>query len=167
MTRNYLIEEWSETHPRWGEFAACLELAAPEQAPVVFGDYCRAYPAYLLVALRLDEVVGFLRFAVQPIGPEANCPILSLGGVPLTEAKIHAFAVREDARCRGIGTVLQKQAIIRAKELGCYQLASYSSYGRDANYQIKLSLGFAAQPESHGENEQGVYFVMPLQNKIP
>jgi GNAT superfamily N-acetyltransferase len=74
----------------------------------------------------------------------------------------HALAVREERRCLGIGTALQKQAIRRAKELGCYQLASYGSYGRDANHQIKLSLGFGAQPEVHGDNEQGIYFIMPL-----
>lgn len=164
MRDNYSIEEWDETHPRWQEFAACLEGAAPEQAPFVFGDYYRAYRSYLLIALQSDQVVGFIRFAVQPIGPEAKCPALRLNGVQLTEAKIHAFAVREDARGQGIGTELQRRAINRAKELGCYQVASYSSYGRDANHHIKLSLGFAAQPEVHGDNHQGVYFLMPLQN---
>ncbi|HJQ31287.1 MAG TPA: GNAT family N-acetyltransferase, partial [Pyrinomonadaceae bacterium] len=88
-------------------------------------------------------------------------------GVRLTEAKIHAFAVREDARGQGIGSELQRQTIRRAKALGCYQVASYSSYGRDANHHIKLSLGFGAQPEVHGDNHQGVYFVMPLQNTAP
>lgn len=87
--------------------------------------------------------------------------------MPLTEAKIHAFAVREDARCQGIGKELQRRTIWRAKALGCYQVASYSSYGRDANHHVKLSLGFAAQPEVHGDNHQGVYFVMPLQNAMP
>ena len=90
-----------------------------------------AYQSYLFVALQANEVVGFIRFAVQPIGPEAKCPALYLNGVQLTEAKIHAFAVREDARGQGIGTELQRQTIRRAKDLGCYQVASYSSYGRD------------------------------------
>ena len=140
---------------------------APEQAPFVLGDRYRACQSYLLVALQTGQVVGFIRFAVQPIGPEAKCPTLCLNGVQLTEAKIHAFAVREDARGRGIGTELQRQTIRRAKALGCYQVASYSSYGRDANHHIKLSLGFAAQPEVHGDDHQGVYFLMPLQNTTP
>lgn len=161
------IEEWDETHPRWQEFAACLEAVAPEQASFVLGDRYGAYQSYLLVALQSGHVVGFIRFAVQPIGPEAKCPPLCLNGVQLTEAKIHAFAVREDARGQGIGTELQRRTISRAKALGCYQVASYSSYGRDANHHIKLSLGFAAQPEVHGDNHQGVYFVMPLQNAAP
>ena len=164
MKAEHKIEERDEGHSRWPEFVACLEAVAPEQAPFVLGEYCRAYRSHLLVALQANEVVGFLRFAVQPIGPEAKCPVLSLDGVQLTEAKIHAFAVREDARGQGIGTELQIQALRSAKALGCYQVASYSSYGRDANHHIKLSLGFAAQPEVHGDNEQGVYFLMPLQN---
>ncbi len=156
------IEEWDENHPRWKEFLRCLEEVVPDQVPFVLGDYYRAYPCTLLVALVNGEVTGFLRFAVQPIGPEAGCPALYLDAVPLHEAKIHVFAVSEAYRNRGIGTRLQKQAIRRARHLGCYQLASYSSYGRDANYHVKLSLGFAAQPEVHGDNDQGCYFLMPL-----
>jgi len=162
MTIDCSIEEWDEMHPRWHEFVACLEMVAPEQAPFVFEKDWRTHQSCLLVALRSNEVVGFIRFAVQPIGPEAKCPPLYLDGAQLTEAKIHAFAVREDARGQGIGTELQRQTIQRAKTLGCYQVASYSSYGRDANYHIKLSLGFGVQPEVHGDNHQGAYFIMPL-----
>ncbi len=156
------IEEWDESHPRWGEFLRCLETVAPDQVPFVLGDRYRPYSSYLSVALQDGQVVGFLRFAVQPIGPEAHCPPLKLDRVPLTEAKIHAFGVRPEWRGQGIGTLLQKHAIRRARELGCYQVASYSSYGRAANYHLKLSLGFAVQPEVHGDNEQGSYFLMPL-----
>jgi GNAT superfamily N-acetyltransferase len=162
MTSSFLIEEWSETHPRWDEFIKCIEVVAPDQKPFVCGKYYKDYASYLLIALEFGEIAGFLRFAVQPIGPEAKCPSLLLNGKQLSEAKIHAFAVREASRGKGIGTELQRQAIRRAKELGCYQLASYSSYGRDANHHIKLSLGFGAQPEVHGDNQQGVYFIMPL-----
>lgn len=157
-----MIEEWDENHSRWQEFLGYLEEVAPDQVPFVLGDYYRAYACTLLVALVDGEVAGCLRFAVQPIGPEAGCPALYLDAVPLYEAKIHVFAVGEAYRNRGIGTRLQKQAIRRARQLGCYQLASYSSYGRDANYHVKLSLGFAAQPEVHGNNHQGCYFLMPL-----
>jgi GNAT superfamily N-acetyltransferase len=118
------------------------------------------------VALHDQAVVGAIRIAIQPIGPEAGCPPLVLDGIPLTEAKIHVFAVHPSSRGRGIGTDLQRWAIRRARELGCYQLASYSSYGRDANHHIKLSLGFAAQPEVHGNQEQGVYFLMPLRRPL-
>jgi GNAT superfamily N-acetyltransferase len=85
--------------------------------------------------------------------------------VSLTEAKIHVFAVSPESRNRGIGTRLQRWVIARARSLGCHQVASYSCYDKVANYRIKLSLGFAAQPEVHGNNEQGVYFLMPLNSK--
>lgn len=158
----FTIEEWNEAHPRWAEFVACLEQAAPEQMPFVLGEYSRDLQCCLLVALQAGQVVGFLRFGIQPIGPEAGCPPLVLNGVPLTEAKIHAFAVREERRGQGIGTALQKRAIQRAKELDCYQLVSHSSYDRPANVHVKLSLGFSAQPEVHGDNPPSVYFLMPL-----
>lgn len=167
MKSYFLIEEWDETHPRWNEFVACLEMTAPEQAPFVLDGPYGTLRSVLLVALQSNEVVGFIRFAVQPIGPEARCPALYLDGVQLTEAKIHAFAVRPDARNQGIGMELQKHTIQRAKALGCYQVSSYSSYGHDANHHLKLSLGFAAQPEMHGDNHQGVYFLLPLQNIPP
>jgi hypothetical protein len=32
-----------------------------------------------------------------------------------------------------------------------------------SNHRIKLSLGFCVQPEVHGDNQQGVYFIMPRQ----
>ena len=67
MKTKYSIEEWDETHPRWQEFVACLELVAPEQAPFVFEEYYRAYQSVLLVALQSNEVVGFIRFAVGAI----------------------------------------------------------------------------------------------------
>lgn len=160
--RPFAIEEWDSSHPRWQEFVACLEAIAPDQVPFVLGPYARHLPCTLFVALQEGRVVGFIRFGVQPIGPEAHCPPLQLDGEGLYEAKIHAFAVRAECRNQGIGTQLQKQVIRRARELGCYQVASYSSYGRDANYHVKLSLGFAVQPEVHGDNEQGSYFLMPL-----
>ena len=80
MKATYSIEEWNESRPRWHEFVTCLELVAPEQAPFVFEKDSRMHQAYLLVALQSNEVVGFIRFVVQPIGPEAKCPALYLNG---------------------------------------------------------------------------------------
>jgi len=155
----FVIEEWTEDHSRWGEFLECLERAAPEQAPFVLGEYSAGLSCHLLVALQADRVVGFLRFGVQPIGKESGCPPLVLEGAPLTEAKIHAFAVLEESRCQGIGTSLQQQAISLARSSGCHQLASHSSHERPANCRVKLRLGFSALPEAHG---QSIYFLMPL-----
>jgi GNAT superfamily N-acetyltransferase len=153
----FTLLELDEDHPRWPEFVQCLNWVAPEQAQFVLGQYSRDLPCYLCVALQDGEVVGFLRFGIQPIGPEAGCPPLVLDGVELTEAKIHAFAVREERREQGIGKALQSWAICRANSLGCYQIASHSRYEREANFHVKLSLGFAAQP-----GNGSVQFLMPL-----
>jgi len=56
--------------------------------------------------------------------------------------------------------------IRRARGLGCHQAAPHGSCDREANYLVKLSLGFAAPPEVHGDNEQGVYFLMPLRGPV-
>ena len=159
----FFLQELMEDHPRWPNFVRCLEQTAPEQAPFVLGEYARHLPCYLSVALQADRIVGFLRFGVQPIGAEEQRPPLILEGVILTEAKIHAYAVRPECRDQGIGTALQRQAIRRAQELGCYQLASHSGYGPEtsASHHVKLSLGFSAQPEAHGD-QQSIRFLMPL-----
>jgi GNAT superfamily N-acetyltransferase len=157
-----MLEEWDAGHIRLPDVVRFLQAVAPDQLPFMEGEYYAGYPSYLLAAVEAGEIAGVIRFAVQPIGPEARCPIVCLDKRPLTEAKIHVFAVRPASRGRGIGTRLQRWVIQRARGLGCHQVASYSSYDKDANYHIKLSLGFAAQPEVHGDNERGVYFLMPL-----
>ena len=164
---NVVFEEWDAGHRRFSEFLQFLHSVAADQVPFVVGEYYAPYESHLLVALDDGEVAGAIRFAVQPIGPEARCPVVRLGETPLTEAKIHVFAVRPASRNRGIGTRLQRWVIASARDLGCYQVASYSCYDREANYHIKLSLGFAAQPEVHdGGNEHGIYFLMPLRGSV-
>lgn len=160
----FSLQELTEDHPRWPDFVRCLEETAPEQAPFVLGDYARHLPCHLSVAFQDDQIVGFLRFGIQPVGAEEQCPPLILNGVTLTEAKIHAFAVHREHRGQGIGTALQRQAIRRARELGCYQLASHSGCGPEtsASHHVKLSLGFSALPETHG-GQQSIRFLMPLQ----
>jgi GNAT superfamily N-acetyltransferase len=165
LTQNdFYIEEWDVNHPRYNEFLECLKISAPEQTGFIQGSFFQNYACHLLIAIKDDQAAGFLQFAVVPIGAEVNCPTLILDGQTLVEAKIHAFAVHPSFRNQGIGTALQKKTILKAKQLGCYQVASYSSYGRDANYHIKLSLGFAVQPEVHGSQEKGAYFLLPLVN---
>ncbi len=159
-----VFEEWDNGHPRFLEFLDFLRGVAPDQVPFVIGEYYAGHTSHLCVALEDGELAGAIRFAIQPIGREARCPVLHIDGMQLTEAKIHVFAVRPASRDRGIGMLLQKWVIRRARGVGCYQVASYSCYDKEANYHVKLSLGFAAQPEIHGDNEQGVYFLMPLRS---
>jgi GNAT superfamily N-acetyltransferase len=159
----FSLEEWNVTHPRWQELVSFME--AEEQAYYWQEEaHFSQFQHHFLIAMQDNELAGFLQFFLQPIGPDRDCPPLSLNGTLLIEAKIIAFAVRKDRRRQGIGRTLQYQAISRATALGCYQLRSYSSNtsAHSANYQLKLAMGFAAQPEFRGENNMGVNFIMPL-----
>jgi GNAT superfamily N-acetyltransferase len=164
MTRqSFSLEEWTPTHPRWQELVHMME--AEEQAYYWQQEaYFVQFQHYFLIAVHANESVGFLQFFLQSIGPDRDCPPLSLHGKVLLEAKILAFAVRKEWRRQGIGTALQLQAISHARQLGCYQVRSYSSNTseHEANYQLKLALGFAAQPEFRSEKNTGVNFLMPL-----
>lgn len=150
----FRIEAWDEGHPRWPEFLSCLREAAPEQASFVTGDYARRLACVCLVAFEEERIVGFLRFGVQSVGAEEGRPELGI-----TEAKIHAFAVRAEARRQGVGTALQRAAIDAARSRGCHQLASHSSYANPENLRVKLALGFCAAPDDVGN---GIRLFMPL-----
>ena len=50
-----------------------------------------------------------------------------------------------------------------ARQLGCYQLRSYSSGDKEANHRLKIAMGFAMHRTVRGNDQQGAYFVMPLQ----
>ncbi len=161
------IEEWDGRHGRWTEF---LELVRALDVPPAWAlcDERRAAGRHALVALVEDRPVGLLVFAVQPIGPPDGCPPLVEDGKELEEAKITAFAVHRDARERGIGTALQRRVLARAQELGCYQVRSQSDAGNDANYRVKLRLGFAAHPavrQIGDERRPGVYWVKSLRGQ--
>jgi hypothetical protein len=58
---------------------------------------------------------------------------------------------------------LQEAALDFAKESSCIQMRSWSSLDKPANYQLKISLGFAFHPEVQqtpsGLRVSGGYFV--------
>ena len=81
-------------------------------------------------------------------------------GKALTEAKIIAFGVPPTHRRQGIGRALQENVLRRARALGCYQVRSVSRWSRQANHQLKLSMGLAVEPMKR--DEPSVAFVMPL-----
>ena len=118
----------------------------------------------ILVASTKRQVAGLLRFIVIPIGPEDNLPAVSIDGEELLQAKVMNFFVSPDFRRRGVGRRLQKEAIALAKSLSCYQLVSFSFDEYKANHKLKLSAGYAVQPQFRRNGEaHGLYFVMPLQ----
>ena len=158
------LAEWDEAHARWGELVGFV--ADERMVDWALADGRSLLPGgHALVALLDGVLVGFLVFLVQRIGPEDGCPPVAEAGEIVTEAKIRAFAVRGDVRRRGIGTLLQRRALERARELGCYQMRSQSDAGRGANVQLKLRLGFGVHPAVRtiaGEERSGYYFVKSL-----
>jgi GNAT superfamily N-acetyltransferase len=158
-----IIEAWDAAHPRWvelTEFASAQGQANWVQFTAVWHT-----GSHMLVALTGSHIVGFLRFVTQTIGPDTDCPPVSLHGRVLVEAKVMAFAVHPDAQRCGIGRALQLEAIRCARRLGCYQLRSHSSSHHELNHQLKLSLGFGVHPVVRGDDVRGAYFILPLQSR--
>lgn len=161
MMAQFTISEWTQTHARWPELVKYIKEQELQRG--VIDEYGLVPTSHFLVATQEDQLVGFLMFLVQPIGPEMGCPILTdRHGEALTEAKIRAFYVTEAYREQGIGTALQKEVLRRAATLGCYQVRSRSAFSRQANYAVKLKLGFVAHPAIRhlkSGDEYGVYWI--------
>jgi GNAT superfamily N-acetyltransferase len=153
-------ERWPSDHPRFDELRKVIEAEQQTHYLTFEAEWHRS--SHVLVALYKTDNVGFLRFVVQEIGPDNEQPSVYLNGVALTEAKVLAFGVIEDARNRGIGRMLQQAAITWARELGCHQVRSHSAGKSQANHHLKLSMGFAVHPIIRGDDVHGVYFIMPL-----
>ena len=154
------IKIWDETHPRWSEL---MQLAvAVEQDRWMTIQFDWHLSSHMLVALQNDQVVGFLRLVRQEIGADMERPSVTHNNTPLIEAKVMTFAVAESHRNQGIGRLLQNAAMRAAKRLGCYQLRSFSNGTRPANHHLKISMGFGIHPHVRADDNQGVFFVMPL-----
>lgn len=125
----------------------------------------------IFLGIEQDHAVGAsLSLKVQPIvipatewagGKETE--LKSLEGELLKETFVQTFFVDEAYRRQGLGEALQREALEVTRQLGCYQMRSWSSQDKDANYRLKLKLGFAAHPAVYetdsGLKVSGLYFV--------
>jgi GNAT superfamily N-acetyltransferase len=139
-----------------------LYKVAPDQVQFITGNYFSHGKNYAFAFMDGSEIVGAIRYCKQIIGDEQRCPHLERNGTPIAEAKINAFAVSSKMQNLGIGKLLQKAVLSHAKEQSCFQVASYSTYDKLANYAVKLSLGFCIQPETQTDGTKGCYFLMRL-----
>jgi len=155
------ICEWQAGHPRLHQVYKVIE--ALGQTKWVECLFAWHQSSHLLVATSDDVVVGFLRLVTQEIGADDELPPTVFAGKPLVEAKVMAFGVPASYRRQGVGWALQEAAIELARQLGCYQLRSYSSGDKEANHRLKIAMGFAMHRTVRGNDQQGAYFVMPLQ----
>jgi GNAT superfamily N-acetyltransferase len=154
------IEQWESQHARWLELIA-LVTRLNQMDWFTFTAVWHS-SSHVLVAQRNVETVGFLRFVIQDIGPDMDCPPIQWKGENLREAKVIAFGVLPTQRRQGIGRKLQESLRQQAQALGCYQIRSHSSGDNLANHQLKLSLGYGAHPITRGDDRRGVYFILPL-----
>jgi GNAT superfamily N-acetyltransferase len=159
----FQIERWPKTHSRFEDLRHAIEVEKQTEYLEFTAPWHQG--SHMLVALQDTNIVGFLRFVVQVIGPDDGLPPVQGEGKALAEAKILTFGVVAEVRNQGVGRALQLAGITWARELGCYQVRSHSDGVRHANHHLKLSLGFAVHPIERGEDKRGVYFIMPLRAK--
>ena len=158
----------SPEHPLW--LAYVLHLGQHDTARYVLAEDGSPQPGmqYLAAAIG-DRVVGNLCLRYQPItipptDPEGEpTPLIGAAGQPFTDVFVCEFAVDQDYRRQGHGRELQLEGLALARDLGCYQVRSWSSLNKEANYALKMSLGFALHPAiqvtGSGERLRGAYFV--------
>jgi GNAT superfamily N-acetyltransferase len=155
-----IIEEWTPQNARWSELLAL----GTQLHQIDWLDFTAEWhsSSHVLVAYRNSELLGFLRFVIQEIGPDTDCPPVEWRGEKLREAKVIAFGVLPAYQRQGIGRSLQEALRERAQDLGCYQIRSHSSGDNIANHHLKLSLGYGVHPIVRGDDRRGVYFILPL-----
>ncbi len=154
------IKIWDETHPRWSELMQLATAVSQDRWMTIRFDWHLS--SHMLVALQSDQIVGYLRLVQQEIGADMERPSVTFNANPLIEAKVMAFAVAESHHNQGIGHMLQNAAIRKAKQLGCYQMRSFSNGTKPANHHLKISMGFGIHPHMREDDDRGVFFVMPL-----
>ena len=101
------------------------------------------------------KLIGDISVKVQPVEVPTGVPVPVLelrrtfreaAGGDLFEGFIQSFAVEEAHRRRGLGRRLQLAALGECRRRGLFQMRSWSSLDKPANYALKLALGFAVHP---------------------
>jgi GNAT superfamily N-acetyltransferase len=163
------VEAFTADHPLWTHYLAHLERAG--QTRDALNGTGNARPDCHYLGLVHDgDVIGNLVIRMQPIivpatpwSGDMETALTGPDGQGLQEMFVQTFAVDPQHQRRGYGRALQLAALALARERGCYQLRSWSSLDRRANYVLKLTLGFAAHPAvsvtDRGQQVSGVYFV--------
>jgi len=157
------VERWPSSYARTATLRQVIEAEGQLSWYDLNAEWHRS--SHTLAASDGDEIIGFLRFVTQEIGPELDRPPVRVRGVPIIESKVLAFGVVEQARNAGVGRDLQEKALAWSRELRCHQMRSYSSGTNVANHALKLGLGFGVDPVVRDDDDEGAYFVMPLKSK--
>ena len=155
------IREWSQPLDHWPELAALTEsLGQTRWVENSYFDWHLGRHFY--VATSNDQPVGYLLFIVQNIGDDEKHDRFELAGSYLTEAKVLAFGVSPDSRNQGIGKRLQRFAMEKSLDFGCFQFRSRSDGEAVENHVLKTKMGFAIHPAHRPDDAKSAFFVMPL-----
>lgn len=155
----------------WQWQAAVAHLQRVEMARWVLDEHGYLLPAVTMLGVMTgDNVVGHITLKKQPLvcpplpaGEESAIPLLDSSGEAREEMFVQTFAVEAAYRRQGHGERLQIAALELTRARGCYQMRSWSSLDKSANYALKFKLGFAAHPalyeSADGLKISGVYFI--------
>lgn len=152
--------------PMWPELGAHLERTG-DLRHVSDGHGIKP-ELFFLGAIMDGRVVGHVSLKRDILCVPSEPPTaMHLGAAELWESFVQTFQVEEVSRRQGLGTALQQAAIELSRELGCYQMRSWSSLDKVANYHVKFQLGFAFCPGTFtvprtGEQIPGGWFVKRL-----
>ncbi len=164
--------QFTPDHPRWPHYVAHLKQVG--MAQWVLDDENRPLVGvYFLGITGADSVIGHISLKMQNIiipatewGGGHEIPVTGSDNYPLREMFVQTFAVEEAYRRQGYGRALQLEALKLTEKLGCYQMRSWSSLDKNANYALKLDWGFAIQPAIYETDSRlrvsGVYFVRSI-----
>lgn len=112
--QGFLIREWDADHPRWRQLMAFVAESGQSDWMAFRADFHKS--SHVLVAIRDQNIVGFLRYVIQEVGPAMDRPPVLREGVAITEAKVLAFAVAQAHRRQGIGSALQTRLLQAARQ---------------------------------------------------
>jgi GNAT superfamily N-acetyltransferase len=167
------VTQFFPDQPGWQANVAHLKNCDQARWVLDAGDLPKSDDLVFLGVEDGDAVVANLTLKVQPIvipttewAGDKETVLKGTDGEALTETYVQTFHVEEAYRRRGLGEQLQRAGLEQTQLLGCYQMRSWSSLNRDANYQLKLKLGFSAHPAVHQADSgllvSGVYFIKTI-----
>ncbi len=140
--------------PEWPAYVAHLKAGKDAQWVLDEDDQPLKENLVFLAALEDGEMVGSISLIRQEITiPETewagdrDLVSARAAGKALFETLVQTFRVDEAHRRKGYGRALQEAALKFTEESGCIQMRSWSSLDKQANYALKLSLGFGFHPE--------------------
>lgn len=166
------VQKFSQTHTHWAQYLEHTD--KHDMTRWITDEQRNALPDVHYLGYLLDgSVVGHLALKEQPlIVPQTEWSrglehtVTSENNETLTELYVLTFAVDEEFRRHGYGSTLQRAGLTLGRERRAYQMRSWSSLDKDANFDLKLKLGFAVHPCTcfgpSGEEISGVYFIATI-----